>query len=216
MTDEMCHYDIFIIIGLFSTTRVTKNKPLSDTYHCERHTIGDKTEYACSVFARILVMLTTVELCQTLRRIPWFTEMNPRQLEGLANIATLRRLDTDDLLFREGERDDAVYILVEGQITLDIEVPTRGQMTIYVAEMFDMIGWSSLTPIARQRTATAHATRPSLVLGFNSKLLLQLCDDDSEVGYMIMRRAANVIGSRLLTTRNRLYEIIAEDETEEE
>jgi hypothetical protein len=38
-------------------------------------------------------------------------------------------------------------------------------------------------------------------LAFNSKLLQQLCDEDHELGYVIMRRLANVVANRLLTTR---------------
>jgi hypothetical protein len=81
---------------------------------------------------------------------------------------------------------------------------------VYTAEALDIIGWSSMTPIVRQRTAAARVTQSCLLVGFNSKLLQQYCEEDHELGYIIMRRIANVVASRLLTTRLSLLEIITQ------
>lgn len=155
-------------------------------------------------------MYLHADLTKTLRRIPWFAELPQAKLDRLASIATLHELEEGDYLFHEGDREDYLYVLLEGQVVLEVEVPTRGQIQIYAAEVLDIIGWSSMTPIVRQRTTSARATKPCLLLGFNSKLLLQLCDDDYELGYIIMRRLANVVASRLLTTRLCLLEIITQ------
>ncbi len=148
-------------------------------------------------------------LTNTLRRIPWFVDLSQSQLDCLSSISGLQELNTGDLLFKEGDREDYLYILLEGQVVLEIEVPTRGQVPIYTAEILDILGWSSMTPIVRQRTASARATMPCLLLGFNSKLLQQMCEEDHELGYIIMRRLANVVASRLLTTRLTLLDMIS-------
>jgi CRP/FNR family transcriptional regulator, cyclic AMP receptor protein len=72
-------------------------------------------------------------------------------------------------LQRRGPRRFPVYVLLEGQVVLEIEVPTRGQVQIYTAEVLDIIGWSSMTPIVRQRTASARATQPCLLIGFQQQ-----------------------------------------------
>ena len=155
-------------------------------------------------------MYLQADLSKTLRRIPWFAELSQAKLDCLASIATLHELEEGDVLFSEGDREDYLYVLLEGQVVLEIEVPTRGQVQVYAAEVLDTIGWSSMTPIVRQRTASARATQPCLLIGFNSKLLQQLCDDDYELGYIIMRRMANVVASRMLTTRLCLLEMISQ------
>jgi CRP/FNR family transcriptional regulator, cyclic AMP receptor protein len=155
-------------------------------------------------------MYLHADLTKTLRRIPWFAELSKAKLDCLASIATLHELEAGDQLFQEGDREDFLYVLLEGQVVLEIEVPTRGQVPIYTAEVLDTLGWSSMTPIVRQRTASARATQPCLLIGFNSKLLQQLCDDDCELGYIIMRRMANVVANRLLTTRICLLEMISQ------
>ncbi len=154
-------------------------------------------------------MFQQAGLTNTLRSIPWFVDLSQAQLDCLASIATLRELGTGDLLFKEGDREDYLYVLLEGQVVLEVEVPTRGQVPIYTAEVLDIIGWSSMTPIVRQRTASVRATQPCLLLGLNSKLLQQMCDEDHELGYTIMKRLANVVANRLLTTRLCLLDMIA-------
>ena len=154
-------------------------------------------------------MFLQAGLNNTLRRIPWFVDLSPAQLDCLASIATVRELCTGEILFKEGDREDYLYVLLEGQVVLEVEVPTRGQVPIYTAEILDIIGWSSMTPIARQRTASVRATKTCLLLGLNSKLLQQMCEEDHELGYTIMKRLANVVANRLLTTRLCLLDMIA-------
>ena len=148
-------------------------------------------------------------LNNTLRRIPWFVDLTQAQLDCLSGIATLHELESGAILFHEGDREDYLYVLLEGQVVLEMEVPTRGQVPVYTAEVLDIIGWSTMTPIVRQRTASVRATRPCLLLGLNSKLLEQLCEEDHELGYIIMKRLANVVANRLLTTRLCLLDMIA-------
>lgn len=154
-------------------------------------------------------MLMKADLSKTLRRIPWFIDLDQPSLERLAEIAVLHELEPGEVLFHEGDREDFLFILLEGQVALEIEVPTRGQVLFYTAESLDIIGWSSMTPIVRQRTAGARAIQHSQLIGFQCKLLQQLCDEDHTLGYVIMRRLANVVANRLLTIRVHLMEMIS-------
>lgn len=149
-------------------------------------------------------------LNKALPRIPWFLELSQSQIARLAGISSYIQLEPGETLFREGDREDFLFILMEGQIVLEIEVPGHGNVPFYTAEALDVIGWSSLTPIVRQRTATARISQRSTLIGIQSKLLEQLCDEDHELGYLLMRRIANVIASRMLTMRLCLMEIIAQ------
>jgi CRP-like cAMP-binding protein len=147
-------------------------------------------------------------LIRTLQRIPWFHELNSYQLEKLARIATVIQLKPGEILFTEGEPESGLFILLDGEISLETHVPMHGQVHIFTAEPLDLIGWSALTPVVRQRTDTATALITSQLVSFNSCLLQQFCEEDTDFGYHIMRRIANVAASRLLTTRLHLFEVI--------
>jgi CRP/FNR family transcriptional regulator, cyclic AMP receptor protein len=119
-----------------------------------------KRGYIASPQERIGMYLQA-DLSTTLRRIPWFVELDQSQLDRLASVATLHYFEAGDYVFKEGDREDFLYILIEGQVALEVEVPTRGQIQFYTAEMLDIIGWSSMTPIVRQRTANARVVSPT-------------------------------------------------------
>ena len=155
-------------------------------------------------------MYSQPDLNKALHRIPWFIEFSQSQFDRLVSITSFIELEPGEFLLKEGDREDFLFILLEGQVSLEIEVPTRGQVPFFTAEALDVIGWESLTPIARQRTASARVTKHSQLIGLQSKLLEQICEEDHELGYIIMRRVANVVASRLLTVRLALMEIIAE------
>ncbi|GAP14935.1 protein containg cyclic nucleotide-binding domain [Longilinea arvoryzae] len=151
-------------------------------------------------------MFRQAELQQILQTIPWFLELSESQLEGLANIASVQHLLEGEALFHEGDPEGNTYILLDGELGLDIQIPGRDKVRIFTAEPLDIVGWSSLTPMVRQRTATAVALVDCNYLELDSNNLSQMCEEDPSLGFIIMKRISNVVASRLLTTRIQLME----------
>jgi CRP-like cAMP-binding protein len=149
------------------------------------------------------------ELVSALQVIPWFQEIHPEHFEQLSGIARLRMAEAGEELFREGDQEDYLYVVLEGRIALETFLPGRGRIRIYTAEPMDVVGWSSVTPVIRQRTASARAVLPSRLVAFDSLALRQLCEKDHDLGYIVMRRLANVVASRLLVTRLQLLDMFA-------
>jgi CRP/FNR family transcriptional regulator, cyclic AMP receptor protein len=153
-------------------------------------------------------MFITTDLTHALQSIPWFLELKPFQIDRLSKVASIRQLTANEELFHEGNRSDNFFILLEGKVAVEIQVPSRGATRILVAEPLDILGWSVLTPVVRQRTATAFALEPSRLIVFEGEALRHLCDEDHDIGYFLMRRVANVVASRLLITRLQLYDVL--------
>jgi CRP-like cAMP-binding protein len=155
-------------------------------------------------------MYYQADLLASLRSIPWFVELTSPQLKKLAGIASLCQVKANEYLFLEGGKEDYLYVVLEGQMAVEIHVPTRGCVRIFTAEPLDIVGWSSMTPVVRQRTASARALLPTRLVSLHSESLHKLSDEDHDLGYMIMKRVANVAASRLLTTRLQLLEMFAD------
>lgn len=151
-------------------------------------------------------MFRQAELQQILETIPWFLELSESQIEKLAKIVTVHHVAKGETLFQEGDAEGSLYILLDGEMTINIQIPGREKLCIFTAEPLDIIGWSSLTPMVRQRTATALALQDSNYLEFDSDSLMQLCEVDPKLGFIIMKRISNVVASRLLTTRIQLMD----------
>lgn len=150
-----------------------------------------------------------------LKEIPWFKEIRPEHFEKLSKIASLHFFPAGAEVFREGDRQDCLCIVLEGRVALEIFVPHQGRVRILTAEPMDVIGWSSVTPVVRQRTASARAILPTKIIGLDSEKLRALCEEDHDLGYFVMLRIANIVASRLTVTRLQLLDMFAAPKGEE-
>ena len=155
------------------------------------------------------------ELIAALQAIPWFHELKPGLFDKMASISELFQAEAGQELFREGDKEDFMYVVLEGRVALEIYIPGRGRMRIFTAEAMDIIGWSSVTPVVRQRTASARVVLPSRLIKIDTPKVLMLCEQDHDLGYVFMRRMANVVASRLLTTRLQLLDMFAHPDVKE-
>lgn len=153
------------------------------------------------------------EVTEELRKIPWFQELSEAHIKKIASISKICSIKTGESLFREGDKQDSVYIVLQGRVGLEMFVPHHGKVRFYTAEMWEIFGWSSVTPNIRQRTAGAVAVVDSTVLCADADALYRLCDEDHDLGYLVMRRLANVVAARLLVTRLQLLDMFANPET---
>lgn len=153
-------------------------------------------------------MIENTETKPTLQSIPWLMDLSPSQLQSLRAISGYRYLNCGDILFREGDNDNLLYIVSEGQLAIEITVPGHGQVNIYNAEALDVVGWDSMTPVARQRITSARAIQNCCVIFLFANALSDLCDKDPALGVMMMRRLSNVITSRMLSMRIKLLDLL--------
>lgn len=149
------------------------------------------------------------DLASSLQLIPWFRDLDPEQFNRLLQISTLRVAMPSEVLFEEGDAEDYLYFVLDGKVSIEMTVPGRGKEWISSADPIDPFGWSSVTPIIRQRTASARAVAESCLLAIDANKLRQLCEEDHNLGYIVMSYLANVIAARLLVTRLQLLDQLA-------
>jgi CRP-like cAMP-binding protein len=155
-------------------------------------------------------MVHAEDIQSALHKIPWFNELTPEHFQKTSELAHLRHAKAGETFFREGDTQDYVYIVLEGRVSLDIFVPHHGKVRFCTAEPYDVFGWSSVTPGIRQRTAGAVAVLDCTVACLDAEKLRQLAEKDHDFGYLLMRRLANVVASRLMVTRLQLIDMFAE------
>ncbi|MEX2144739.1 MAG: Crp/Fnr family transcriptional regulator [Anaerolineales bacterium] len=148
-------------------------------------------------------------LINILESIPWFQQLSQDHLNLLASFSHLVEVPQGKDLFKEGESEDFLYIVINGRVSIEIIAPGRGRISIYTAEPMDVVGWSSVTPVVRQRTASARAVLDSRLIAMDAVFLRQLCEGDCALGCIVMRRIANVVAQRLLMTRLQLLDLFA-------
>ncbi len=155
-------------------------------------------------------MAAADDVQSALQEIPWFSTLSREHFKKTAALTHIRHAKAGEIFFREGDRQDYVYIVLEGRVSLEIFVPHHGKVRLYTAEPYDVFGWSSVTPGVRQRTAGAVAVLNSKVACIDAEGLRQFAENDHDFGYLLMRRLANVVASRLMITRLQLIDMFAE------
>src|SRR5512140_263182 len=97
------------------------------------------------------------EVTAELQKIPWFQELKEEHVRRIAEISTIRHVKAGEIIFREGDTHESVYVVIDGRVGLEMYVPHRGKVRFYTADRWEIFGWSSVTPNVHLRTAGAVA-----------------------------------------------------------
>ena len=71
--------------------------------------------------------IQTIE--QLLAHHPFFSDMPPAVIQIIAGCGKNVQIQKDEMMFREGDRADAFYLIREGLIALEIASPKAGPIT---------------------------------------------------------------------------------------
>jgi CRP-like cAMP-binding protein len=146
------------------------------------------------------------ELVQTLQEIRFLHDISNVHLAELASVAAVRDFERQQVVFREGDAAAHVYLVVSGNVSLEICASSIGCKRILTAGPGELLGWSALLDDARL-TATARTTEASRLVELDAARLLSICQQNLEFGFEIMRRTLLAVTKRLNATRMQLLDV---------
>jgi len=145
---------------------------------------------------------------QTFWYAGFLTNLSRRVQERILPLATPFKHAAGETIFREGDPSLHLYIVKTGHVALEVHVPPKGNRTILTVGHGDVFSWSALVE-PRIETASARATEDCEILGIKGGALMDLCREDTEVGFEVYRALAHIITTRLNATRLQLLDIFA-------
>ncbi|MFP4635585.1 MAG: cyclic nucleotide-binding domain-containing protein [Nitriliruptoraceae bacterium] len=137
---------------------------------------------------------------------PFCDGMEAEHIAMLSRGASERTLATDQYVIRHGHEADALYLVVEGAVALEVSDPTRGPMTIETIHTGDVIGWSWLFP-PRSWAFDGRCLTPSRFLRLDGDELRQLIDRHPTLGRDLVLRLGRVVVERLQSARVQLLDV---------
>ena len=155
--------------------------------------------------------MSTPSLADILNKNPWFASVARQHLEKLDELAVEVTWPAGQFIFREGDRDDHLYLVSAGQVALEIHVPNRGRVTILTIGPDEIFGWSAAVPAINRKTASARAVQPTHAFALDAEALRTACKLDHELGCHVYHWLANVIAGLLAATRLQLLDVYAVD-----
>ncbi len=148
---------------------------------------------------------------ETLKNIQFLKDFSDDHLQHLASLAEIKEFPAGSVVFREGQPSSWVYLVVRGDITLELNVPTRGAMQFQTVGSGDLLAWTPVLGLGAM-TATASAQTRSTLLALDAAQIRAFCAHDLSFGFAFMQRIAQVLASRLSATRLVLMDLYHEDQ----
>ena len=148
----------------------------------------------------------TKTLDQVLGAQAFFAGLSDAHLEALASVAEPVEVATGRTLFHEGDVADACFLILEGDIALEMVVSGRGPHVLQTLHAGDMLGWSWLVPPYRY-AYDAQALTEVKAVRFDAVALRSKKAADATFGLELMNRFAEVLVRRMQAARLQLLDV---------
>jgi len=136
--------------------------------------------------------MTQAAILEGLANSKLAAEMTDEQRKALAAAMTLRELAPGEVLVREGDTDDHLYVIASGVLGIIKAAGTENEMTINTVKAGDVVGELSFLDGAT-RYASLVAMSSSRVLGLSRGDLESLLDKNPQLVYRVMRAIVRVV-----------------------
>jgi len=102
-----------------------------------------------------------------LARIPFFTNLPQAELDRLTKELDVVNLNSGDILFREGDPGEHLYVVVEGDLEILLAPDTDDELILNLLHAGEYLGEMSLLQPGGLRTASARARGNVVLLSMN-------------------------------------------------
>jgi CRP/FNR family cyclic AMP-dependent transcriptional regulator len=137
---------------------------------------------------------------------PFLKGMDKEFLEVLAGCGQNVTFKPGAYIFREGEAADYFYLLRQGRVSLEIDVPDHEAILVQTLNDGEIIGASWIVPPYRW-SWDARALSTIRAVALDAVCLRGKCDADHDFGYELMKRFTPAVSRRLQAARLQLFDM---------
>ncbi len=145
-------------------------------------------------------------------KIHFFRGLAEPELVQVANICEEHNFEVGELCQVEGQSTNKIHLIVKGRVGAVRHIPNvtycSSEIILDTLHDGDVFGWSSL--IKGTPWSTLRVLDPTEVLTLDAADLINLCESNTHIGYILMKNLSTLIASRLKRNRmNILNAIVA-------
>jgi CRP/FNR family cyclic AMP-dependent transcriptional regulator len=146
----------------------------------------------------------TENLLPLLAKHPFVAGLEARHVARLAALAKEVRFPRDHTIFREGDQDPELYLIVTGMVALEIDTPEH-VVRVQTLDAGDEFGWSAVL-MGKGKHFQARTLEPVEALMFDGSQLLAAFKEDPALGLAFTLRLLGVVSERFQATRLHLLD----------
>jgi len=137
-----------------------------------------------------------MELVDLLKGVELFAGLNADQIRRLAAITRLVEYKDGEIVFRQGDPGDRLYVIQDGQVAVLVGDPKTAQPTLYLGRG-QIFGEMAIIDYG-ERSSTIRCASPIARLGMIDRQAFEdLCAADTAIGYIAMRNMASDLSFKL-------------------
>ncbi|MCS7230294.1 MAG: cyclic nucleotide-binding domain-containing protein [Candidatus Kryptonium sp.] len=154
---------------------------------------------------------------KTLRKIPLFNGLKEEHFELLKRIIHIKEFDEGDVVIREGETGEEIYILLDGEVevskSLVLKLPELNfghrekSLIKLTSDTYPFFGEMVLFNDKAERTATVIATKRCKFAIIYKNDFVKLTESNREVGCVLYKNIATVLAERLRKANNDILKL---------
>ena len=141
------------------------------------------------------------EIFEALESSDFFRGLDRKDIEKIASLCRDETFQPGQVIFRQGDTGDRVYIIAEGQVTLErtVDLGTRrGNVVIGIIGKGRAFGcWSTLLGISHSFLSSASCQKPTKAVLFNGTEIRALMLSNPALGFCILERLCFFLRDRL-------------------
>lgn len=150
--------------------------------------------------------MTIKGLGEILQAHPFFRDLSKEDLKLIESCAKNVVLQGGTRFANEEDEANTFYAIRSGAVAVETFIPHKGYITLQTLNAGDIVGWSWIFPPYKW-TFSVRAIEETRVLAFDGKCLRAKAEKDSRLGYLLMKRFAQIMTERLQATRLQLLDV---------
>ena len=136
---------------------------------------------------------------------PAFAGLSDDYARRLAKHGEEIEIGNGDVLFRNGEPAKHFFVLVDGEISIEIPAVTGPTLQVQRLKPVRVLGWSWLLPPFKW-SFNAKAEADSKLIRFDGEAVLEACESDPAFGYEVIKRFSGLMAERLDAAHRKMME----------
>ncbi len=141
---------------------------------------------------------------EAIKTIHFFRGLSDPELDQIAAMCKEQSLAAGEIYLEDGKSDNQVHLILSGKIAAVTHIPNvtflKSEIILDALHEGDVFGWSSL--LKSTSTATLRVLNDTIIMNLSANDLLELCEKEYHIGYIVMHNLSALIASKL--KRNRM------------
>ena len=145
---------------------------------------------------------------ELLRKVAIFQDLDDGELARVAEVCREQTFTIGEVIFREGEAGNRLYLLVEGEVRISRNVPGSGEEALAVLKPGALFGEMAVFDRSERSTdAIAHTAAKCITIARSDFELL--LDFNRDLAYRVLWAVVRLLSRRLRSTNDSLKSFLA-------